>query len=125
MEFSAIVIMDNFKGQVTDTINQFLDSNNIHLCLLPPNTTDLLQPMDLTVNKPGKEFIKKKFENWYADKVIEQLDDEGDLEPINLGLPLLKELGAEWLVEMFHYNQQQPSIYYQWIHSFWNQPCSG
>ena len=109
-EKAAIVIMDNFKGQVTDSVNQLLDSNNIHVCLLPPNTTDLLQPMDLTVNKPGKEFIKKKFENWYADKVIEQLDDEGDLEPINLGLPLLKELGAEWLVEMFHYISDNPQF---------------
>ena len=30
-------------------------------CLLPANTTDLLQPMDLSVNKPAKSFIKDQF----------------------------------------------------------------
>ena len=63
-EKPALVIIDNFKGQVlvTATINQLLDSNNIHVCLLPPNTTDCLQPMDLTVNKPAKDFVKSQFE---------------------------------------------------------------
>lgn len=27
-------------------------------------------------------------------------DDATDLEPLNLGLPILRELGAKWLVEM-------------------------
>lgn len=37
---SALVIMDNFKGQVTSGVNQLLEAHNIHVCLLPPNTTD-------------------------------------------------------------------------------------
>ena len=61
---------------------------------VPPNTTNLLQPMDLTMNKPAKEFMK-------------QLDCENaeaeDLQPIDLGHPVLKELGAKWLVKMFDY----------------------
>ena len=39
---SALVIMDNFKGQITSGINSLLESNDIHVCLLPPNTTDVL-----------------------------------------------------------------------------------
>ena len=39
-EQSALVIMDNFKGQVTPAINELLEANNIHVCLLLPNTTD-------------------------------------------------------------------------------------
>ena len=50
----AVAIMDNFKGQITGAVNELLESNNIHVCLLPPNTTDLLQPMGLSVNKPAK-----------------------------------------------------------------------
>ena len=40
-EKAALVIMDNFKGQITPAINSLLEENNIDVCLLPPNTTDL------------------------------------------------------------------------------------
>ena len=55
----ALVIMDNFKGQITTSETDLLEMNNIHMCLLPPNTTDLLQPM----NKPAKDFLKRWFED--------------------------------------------------------------
>lgn len=48
----ALLIMDNFKGQLTASVNALLEANNIHVCLLPANTTDLLQPLDIAVNKP-------------------------------------------------------------------------
>ena len=46
-ETPALVIMDNFKGQITSGISELLEFNNIHVVLLPPNTTDSLQAMDL------------------------------------------------------------------------------
>ena len=110
----ALVIMDNFKGQITSTITELLEENHIHVVLLPPNTTDSLQPMDLSVNKPAKDFLKRCFEEWYAGELMKQLDDKEneavDLEPINLGLPMLKELGAKWLVQMAEYFEENPQI---------------
>ena len=50
-ENAALIIMDNFRGQITPAINSLLEDNNIHVCLIPPNTTDLLQPLDISVNK--------------------------------------------------------------------------
>ena len=107
---AALVIMDNFKGQVTKSVSKLLEQNNIHVCLLMPNTTDLLQPMDISVNKLAKEYLKRQFEQWYSGKVMEQLEgrDLDDLEaaklqPINLRMPTLKEIGAQWLVEMAEY----------------------
>ena len=77
---SAVVTMDNFKGQVTSGVNDLLESHNIHVCLLPPNTTDLLQPMDISVNKPAKDFLKRKFEEWYSSEVTKQLKGVPDIE---------------------------------------------
>jgi len=54
--------MDNFKGQVTEKILKLLDKHFIYLCLLPPNTMDYLQPMDVSVNKPAKAFMRKQFQ---------------------------------------------------------------
>ena len=111
-ETPALVIMDNFKGQVVPSVTELLESNIIHTCLLPPNTTDRLQPMDLSVNKPAKDFLKRQFEEWYAENLSEQLSDDidGSLQPINLGLPVLKELGARWMVEMADYFMANPKI---------------
>ncbi len=58
-EAPALVIMDNFKGQVTPKMNSLLEANDIHVCLLPPNTTDLLQPMDRLLTNLPKSFYDK------------------------------------------------------------------
>ena len=111
----ALVIIDNFKGQITASANALLDSHKIHVCLLSPNTTDLLQPMDISVNKPPKDFIKREFEQWYAEQVMQQLQGQEDIETaelqeINLGLLALKELGAKWLVNMAEYITRNPQF---------------
>ena len=46
----ALVMMDNFRGQITSTVTERLDANNIHVCLLSRNRTDQLQPMDLSTS---------------------------------------------------------------------------
>ena len=111
---TALVIMDNFKGQTTEAILDFLENNNILVSLLPPNTTGDLQPMDLSVNKPAKDYIKRCFEEWYASEIVKQLeeseDEEVSLQPVNLSFPVLKELGAKWLVGMEEYIQKNPSF---------------
>ena len=105
---AALVVMDNFKGQVTTTINDLLEAHNINVCLLPANTTNQLQPMDIAVNKPAKDFLKWKFEHWYSDEVMKQLQGVSDVElaeiqPVDLFMAAIKELSAQWLVEMAEY----------------------
>ena len=112
---AALVIMDNFTGQVTTTINQLLEAHNINVCLLPANTTDLLQPMDIAVNTPAKDFLKRKFEHWYSDEVMKQLQGVSDvqsaaLQPVNLCMAAVKELSAHWLVEMADYIADNPQF---------------
>ena len=41
---------------------------------MPANTTDCLQPLDISVNKPAKTFLKGKFEEWYATEIAKQLE---------------------------------------------------
>ena len=66
----GVIIMDNFKGQVTEKISNLLDKHHLHVCLLPANTTDLLQPMDISVNKPAKSFLKEQFSIWYSEQLF-------------------------------------------------------
>ena len=113
---AALVIMDNFKGQITESIFSLLDSNNIHVCLLPSNTTDRLQPMDISVNKPAKYHLRDQFNQWYSERVAAQLEgdisdiEQVELQPINLGMPAMKELGAKWLVNTATYIGENPHL---------------
>ena len=109
----ALVIMDNFKGQVTSGIHNLLEENNIFVALLPPNTTDLLQPLDLAVNKPAKSYLRQQFQDWYAKQISDQLGQDmanAVLEPVDLSLPLMKEPGAKWLTEMTEYLSANPQF---------------
>ena len=65
----ALVIFDQFKGQLTDTFLQVLESNNIVVAKVPPHCTGRLQPLDLSINKPVKDILRSKFQSWYADQI--------------------------------------------------------
>ena len=57
---SALAIYDEFKGHLTPDVFSLLEKNHIFVVKVPPNCTDRLQPMDLSVNKAIKEFLRKK-----------------------------------------------------------------
>ena len=110
----ALVVMDNFKGQITVKVQTKLKEENVHVVYLPPNITYLLQPLDVSINKPAKSFLKGKFEEWYAEEIFKQLrgpDFTSDkLEPVDLSLPVMKELCAKWILEMFEYISVNPQM---------------
>ena len=97
-------ILDNFQGQITEDVLQLLEDHNVHSVRFPANCTDRLQPMEISVNKAAKDFIRQKFNEWYSDKVAEQLGDDTDVEqqvipPVDLTAAALKTTGAKWLVQ--------------------------
>ena len=59
----ALAIFDVFKGP--DAILSLPEENNILYVTVPSNCTDRLQPLDESVNKSAKEFMKSKFQEWY------------------------------------------------------------
>ena len=66
------------------------------------------------MNKPAKDFLKRRFEDWCAKELAKQLEGmdvaSTVLQPISLILLVLKELGAKWLVEMADYFGKHPEI---------------
>ena len=90
---------------------QILADNNIESIRVPANCTDRLQPLDLSINKPAKEFLRRKFQEWFASQIATQLD-EGDTggQHIDTRLSIMKPLGARWLVELHDYLSANPSF---------------
>ena len=66
--------------------------------MIPPNITDQLQFLDISVNKPAKEFLHQKFCTWYAHSVCAQMEGKAAKEPVDLRMSMVKPLGARWLV---------------------------
>ena len=69
-EQRALCIFDNFKAQLTNNVLQLLTDSSIDVVFVPANCTDQLQPLDLSVNKPAKDFLKCKFEEWHSEQVF-------------------------------------------------------
>ena len=72
----ALAIFDVFKGQCTENVFQLLEENNTLYVIVPNNCTDILQPLDLSMNKPAKDFMKSKFQEWYDNIICKQLHNQ-------------------------------------------------
>ena len=62
--YPALAIFNEFNGQTTDTVFSRLKKNHIYYVIVPPNCTDKLQPLDVSVNKPAKAFLRNCFQTW-------------------------------------------------------------
>ena len=93
-----------FRGQTTDHVAQILDSLNIKVVKVPASMTHFFQPLDITVNRSAKNFMRKKFVTWYTEEMKKQMDAGVPAESIDVNLKLtsLKALQASWLIELYN-----------------------
>ena len=59
----ALMIYDEFRGQITVDVFAKLRQHHFEIVLVPPNCTDRLQPLDVSVNKPAKDFRSQNLES--------------------------------------------------------------
>ena len=108
-DYPAMVLFDKFTGQGTQELFHLLEANHIHFVVVPANCTDRLQPLDVSVNKPVKEFLRKQFHTWYAQQICQQLKN-GSQVPIDLKLSTMKPLGAQWMIKLQDYLKTKPEF---------------
>ena len=106
----ALAIFDVFRGQTTEAIYDILEQNNIFVVKIPANCTDRLQPMDLSVNKAVKDFMRNKFVEWYSMEVMDQLKGDETYAKVDFKLSTMKPLVTKWLIELFDYLSKYSSL---------------
>ena len=86
--------------------------NKVLIVHIPGKCTDRLQPLDLSVNKPAKDFLRQKFSSWYATQVQQQPSvGKSAMEgQVDMKLSVLKEVIAAWLAGLYDYLCSQPDI---------------
>ena len=106
------MIFDVFKGRMCDSVHTLLESNKILQVLVPNNCTDLLQPLDLSVNKPFKDTLRSKFSEWYAHEVSKQLEAGKQVEEVQveMRMSVMKELSSRWFISAYDHIRSNPDI---------------
>ena len=99
----ALLILDNFKAHA-------LFRGCITMYFLPTNTTDRLQPLNLSINKAAKDFLRDKFRHWYANELSLSLQNEPETVPVNMQAGVMKELGAKRLVAFYDHVCSHPEL---------------
>lgn len=101
----ALLILDVFKGQMTEPVTKKMEENRILFVRVPANMTNLFQPLDLTVNGSFKALMKSKFTEWYSKEISKQLQENVPMENIEIKLKVsvLKPLHASWLVDAYNH----------------------
>jgi len=112
----ALCIFDNFKGQLTDEVLKLLEDSNVDVVFVLPNCTDRLQPLDISVNKSAKDYLKSQFQQWYSDQIFEQHNDDTPLQRVKFPMQVMKPLGAQWMIDFYSYMQHNPDSS-QWLSS--------
>ena len=85
---------------------------HIYIGIVPPHFTDRLQSLDISVNKAVKEYLRRQFQEWYANQITYQLEQDVDakITPVDLCLSVVKLLSLKWKVGVCDYLRSQPSI---------------
>lgn len=60
----AMLVLDAFKGHLTDSVKKQIASLHSDLVTIPGGMTSQLQVLDVVVNKPFKDHLKKAYTNW-------------------------------------------------------------
>ena len=96
----ALLILDMFRAHCTAEVQQKLSQSNIMVVFVPANCKDMLQPLNITVHKPLKKEMRKKFVEWYSSCVAKKLKSGKSINDINLGLimSVVKPLSANWFI---------------------------
>ena len=107
---NGLVILDEFKGQTTNRVLNLLQRHHLFYVIVLANCTDRLQPLDVSLNRAAKQFLRKKFENWYADNIVAQKNTRKELEPVDRRLAIVKPIAAKWMISLYDYLVAHPHI---------------
>ena len=67
--------MDSFRAHITDAVKKELRKANCDVAIIPGGCTSKIQPLDVSINRPYKSWMRCKFEH-YLQSEVEKLGDD-------------------------------------------------
>ena len=87
--------------------------------ILAHNLTNNFQPLDLPVNKEVKSFIQNKYNVWFVDQVLMQLQNEKDPTNVKISSKLsdFKPINARWSADSYNHVIKEKEMIVRWFSS--------
>lgn len=64
----SLLVLDAFRCHKSDHVKQILKEDyRTTLTIIPGGMTSILQPLDISVNKPMKVMLQRRWNDWYAE----------------------------------------------------------
>jgi len=91
----SLLILDNFSVHKMPFVHTMIKEGGGFHEYIPPGCTGLLQPLDTHINKSYKDYMRKLFDKWFADRGSKE---ENRTKAGNLRAPSA-DLVIEWALE--------------------------
>jgi hypothetical protein len=116
------LVLDVWAIHKSEEFRRFLRTKHprIHLVFIPPNCTSKLQVADVVLQRPFKHGIRRRFNDWAANEVVQQIAEEkivGLAE--SLKMSKIKPLALQWCIESWKELKEQPNV----IVAGWYECC--
>ena len=64
----SLLVWDHFAAHLTDGIKRKVRATNTDVAVIPGGLTSILQPLDVSLNKPFKDSLRKKWKDWMSSE---------------------------------------------------------
>ena len=65
-ELPKMMVYDSFKGHLEESVKKKFRENGFDLAVIPGGLTSICQPLDVAINKPFKDNLRKEWHLWMA-----------------------------------------------------------
>ena len=62
-----LLVWDSFQAHLVDSVKQAVRQTNTDIAVIPGGLTNILQPLDVSLNKPFKDRLREQWNNWIIE----------------------------------------------------------
>lgn len=92
----SLLVMDSFRAHITDGVKKSLRKANVETAIIPGGCTSVLQPLDVSINKPFKCWLRTEWTKYIQEESlrVEKEQTAGNLAKIR---PPSKQMVVDWV----------------------------
>ncbi|GET02369.1 pogo transposable element with KRAB domain [Rhizophagus clarus] len=73
----AMMVYDSFRGHLEESVKDKFKQHDFHLAVIPAGLTSICQPLDVSINKPFKDNMRKEWHEWMCQGGAGETEADG------------------------------------------------